>query len=246
MAKKKFHALNVEVFNKPIIQIYSENLENELGKKINFDLTRYLKGKSSEAKLVVGKSGSNYIAKFESLKILPFYIKRSVRKGTSYVEDSFVVKVKDAYLRIKPFLLTRKKVHRSVRKSLRENAKSFVEKLLREKTREEVFRLIISLELQRIMNKKLRKTYPLAFCDIRNIEVLNKKVENFEEKTEKKEKISVEKIKESEDEVEDEKIEETEEKIEEKDEEKKEKKTRKKKENTEEKKEKKTKKPKKE
>jgi ribosomal protein S3AE len=134
MAKKKFHNIDIEILNFPT-QIYCEDLEETVGKIIAFDMTRLLKGKSCEAKLIVDKLPGGYLAKFKKLRILPFYIKRLVRKNTSYVESSFVIDLKEDALKIKPFLLTRKKVHRKVRKALRDSAQSLINSLIKGKTK---------------------------------------------------------------------------------------------------------------
>ena len=78
-----------------------------------------LRGKGCEAKFLVEKN----IAKIISFKIQNSYIKRIIGYNISIVEDSFEAKTKDSTLIFKPFLITRKKVNRSVRKALRDSAK---------------------------------------------------------------------------------------------------------------------------
>lgn len=193
MARKKFYQIKTEILNSNI-PLYVESLEEAEGKVIKLDTTRILKGKSSESKLKILKDkDGNLVAKFFNFKILPFYMKRVVRKGTNYVEDSFLVEVKNAQLRVKPFLLTRKKVHRSVRKALRNKAKELIFDFFKTKTREQVFNSIFRGEIQKYLNTKLRKIYPLAFCDIRVIEV--KKTFKFKKEEPEKKEIKVEKIK---------------------------------------------------
>ena len=57
------------------------------------------------------------------LYLLGYYLRRMIRKSIDYVEDSFSVEAKNAVLRVKTFLITRKKVSRAARKTLRNKAK---------------------------------------------------------------------------------------------------------------------------
>ena len=63
----------------------------------------------------------------EELDLAGSYIRRAMRKGSDYVEDSFIVDCKDAKIQVKPFLITRNKVSRAIRKELRNNAKKYLE-----------------------------------------------------------------------------------------------------------------------
>ncbi len=137
------------------------------GKTIKLDLTRMTKGKNMEA--VFSVSGG--IAKEKKLFLLSSYIARIMRTGVSYVEDSFSCKAKNALLRVKPFLLTRKKVSRAIRKALRDKCRKLIEKYCAEKNTREIFSAIISSNLQRELAGKLKKIYPLAVCEIRVIEI---------------------------------------------------------------------------
>ena len=143
-------------------------LEKLEGKTIKIDLTRMLRGKSLEAVFKI----KNKNAELKSLKLLSFYIRRLMRRNISYVEDSFICESKDSKLRVKPFLITRKKVHRSVRNALRIKTKEFMESFCSRKNSEEIFSEIISARLQRSLSLTLKKIYPLALCEIRDIEKL--------------------------------------------------------------------------
>jgi len=105
------------------------------------------------------------------IKLLPCYLKRAVRKGTNYVEDSFSTNCKDAQLKVKPFLVTRKKVSRAVRRALRKLAKKELINYAKEKTTEEIFKDILRNQLQKPLSLKLKKIYPLSLCEIRVLKV---------------------------------------------------------------------------
>lgn len=143
------------------------NAEELEGKTIKMDLTRMLKGRSIEAVFVID---SEMKAHPKKAILLGFFIRRLMKKGINYIEDSFSCNSKDVLLRIKPFLITRKKVSRRIRKALREKAKEFIVNYCQDKTVEEVFYDAISAKLQKELSAKLKKIYPLSVCEIRVIE----------------------------------------------------------------------------
>ena len=120
--KKKFIDVPIHIIGKETqLLAYSTA---ELDKKfIKYDLSRILRGKNAEIVLVVKVDGEKITTSPKKFRLMPYFIRRMIRKGTNYVEDSFLAECKNAQLRIKPFLITRKKVHRSVRKELRRKAK---------------------------------------------------------------------------------------------------------------------------
>jgi ribosomal protein S3AE len=166
MAAKKLTEIKIPLLDMSIN--VAGALEGLDGRGIKIDLTRMLKGKSMEATFILDAKEQK--ANPKKLVLLPFYILRVMRKGTSYVEDSFSCKSKTAMLRIKPFLITRKKVSRSIRKALREKAREFIKSFCEDKTIEEIFSDVLSARLQKELALKLKKIYPLAVCEIRVVE----------------------------------------------------------------------------
>jgi len=102
-------------------------------------------------------------------------MRKVVRKGTDYVEDSFEAECRDMNALVKPFLITRKKVSRAVRNALGEEAKSFLKGYVKVRTVKELFEEIITNKLQRQLSLKLKKIYPLALCEIRIFEIAGAK-----------------------------------------------------------------------
>ncbi len=168
--KKKYFDVKLELLNTivPLLAFKQEELE---GKIIKFDLTKILKGKGCEASFIVKKEGDKLVGEVYNFRIYPSYIKRLIGRGVSIVEDSFVCETKDKSIRFKPFLITRKKVHRSVRKALRNKAKELIIKEASAKTKNEIFRSVISASLQKALSKKLKKIYPLAVCELRVVKI---------------------------------------------------------------------------
>jgi len=157
------------------ISLYASSKESLEGKTVKLDLTKNLRGKNLELKMKIANEKDKLIGKPESIQLMNSYIRRSVRKGTDYVEDSFEAECRDAVVRIKPLLVTRRRVSRAVLKSLRENTKKYLEAHLKTRNYEEIFSEIISNKLQKQLAVKLKKIYPLALCEIRSFEVISKK-----------------------------------------------------------------------
>ena len=142
------------------------------GKLVKLDMTRMLKGRSIEANLVLSKQDGKLYASFISLKVLPSYIQRMMRKNISWIEDSFECKSKDGNLLIKPFMITKKRVHRSVRGALRNGAKEFLKGFVAETESERVFDAVFKGSLNKEVMLKLRKIYPLAFFEVRVLKIV--------------------------------------------------------------------------
>lgn len=160
------------------IYLYAGSKEELNGKTVKIDLTKNLRGKSLELMLRIKCSQDKLEAVPESILLAGSYIRRIMRKGTDYSEDSFETECRDSLVRIKPFMITRRRVSRGLLKALRENAKKFLESYLKNRNAEEIFSEIISNKLQKQLAVKLKKTYPLALCEIRVFEILKTKEEN--------------------------------------------------------------------
>lgn len=191
--KKKFFEVDLPLIRKKVFLIGKEKSELN-NKTIKIDLTRQLKGKSLEFVFRVKTENDKLEAFPISSTLLGFFIRRMIRKGTDYVEASFETDCRNASLRIKPYLITRKKVPRAVRNQLRKRAIEYIQDYVKEKDTEEIFSQIMFNSMQKNISLKLKKVYPLALCEIRILEVLK-----FKDKSEIKEKIieKIEEVKES-------------------------------------------------
>lgn len=216
MRRRKF--LEVELPSlKSSIELLGNSNEELVNKNVKLDLTRYLKGKSVEGTFRVIIKDNKIFANPFKLKLMSYYIRRMIRKKISYVEDSFLTKSQESMLVVKPFLITRKKVSRAVRKTLRNKTRNWLEEYISERSDEEIFNDILANKLQKPLSLFLKKTYPLSLCEIRILEI--KRPLNKEEIPEKKikkgigdkkkqielekeiEKVEKEKIKEAEEEI---------------------------------------------
>ncbi|MCK5321145.1 hypothetical protein KAJ38_01070 [Candidatus Pacearchaeota archaeon] len=156
-----------------------EDLNN---KTIKLDLTRKLRGKGLNITFRIFNKDGKLFGIPNKMVLIGSYIQQMIRKRSDYVEDSFKARCADIRVTVKPFLLTRKRVSRAVRKNLRNTAREFLLDYLKEKDYNEICNELLENTLQKAMFPKLKKIYPLSFCDLRVFE------------TKELEKINIEKI----------------------------------------------------
>jgi ribosomal protein S3AE len=168
--KKKFFEIDIPMINQKV-NVLSTDEALLQGKIIKFDLTRILKGKNVEATIIIEKIDNILTGRMTGILVLPSFIRRMIRKSTSYIEDSFECNG----IVIKPYMLTRKRVHRSVRKALRNETKKFICDYVAAISHDEIFHDILSGKLQKALSVHLKKIYPLAFCEIRIAKEVAKK-----------------------------------------------------------------------
>ena len=171
--KKSFFEVTAP-FTSTKIELYTDSPDSLVNKTVKIDLTKDLKGKSLELKLRIIKKENKLESQSESIELAGSYIRKSMRTGVDYVEDSFVAETREGLSKIKPFLLTRKRVSRTILKVLRNEAKSFILAYVKTRTYDEIFSDIITNKLQKQLSIKLKKIYPLALCEIRVFEIVKK------------------------------------------------------------------------
>lgn len=171
--KKKFFDVEMPIIGKQT-QLQAYEISELNGRFIKYDLTRALKGKSVMLTLKVKVEGEEAITTPKKLVLMPYFIRRVMRKGTNYVEDSFPTECKDAKIIIKPFLITRRKVSRAVRNALRIKAREELINYVKDKTAEQLFNETLQNQIQKPLSMKLKKVYPLALCEIKALEIKEK------------------------------------------------------------------------
>jgi ribosomal protein S3AE len=168
--KKRFFDVEIPLINKET-QLIGYEISELDGKFMKYDLTRILKGKGIILDLQVKVEKETATSLPKGLNTVPYYIRRIIRKGTDYVEDSFKVDCKDAELIIKPIMVTRRKVSRSLRKSLREKTKEEIQNYVKTLTYDEIFKDILRNKLQKEISLKMKKIYPLSAFEVRTLKV---------------------------------------------------------------------------
>jgi ribosomal protein S3AE len=183
LVKKKFFDVAVPLTSAKV-KLYALNQEELHNKIVKIDMTKSLKGKNVELKAKISHKEGKTDAELISLVLLPSYIRRIMRRGIDYVEDSFTTSCKDAEILVKPFMITRNHVSRTVRREIRNTARKFIESHARIKTSKELFSEIMTNKLQKAISMKVKKVYPLAFCEIRWIELIGPAKKSKEESVE--------------------------------------------------------------
>jgi len=168
--KKKYFEVEIPLINE-VADVRAYTIDELEGKSLKIDMTRKLRGKSVDMVFKIRIEKDKAIASPKKLTLLPFFIKHMLRKSISYVEDSFKAETKQSNIVIKPFLITRKKVSRAVRKTLRNSAQNWLVDYLKTKDDEELFEEILSGKLQKPLSIKLKKIYPLSLCEVRILEI---------------------------------------------------------------------------
>jgi ribosomal protein S3AE len=168
--KKQFFDVKSDLTHSKL-SLYGANVEELAGKVLTIDLSRSLRGKNLVLKIRTKLDAGTLVGEPVSLNLAGSYVRRMMRTGVDYVEDSFIVECKDSKVVVKPFMITRNKVPRSVLNSLRVEAKKFIEGFVKARILKEVFSEIMANKIQRELSLKLKKIYPLALCEIRDIEL---------------------------------------------------------------------------
>ena len=168
--RKKF--IKVEIpLAKTEIELIGSTPEEVENRTIKLDLTRQLRGKGVEVTVKVQIENNKLIAHPVKIKLMPYFIRRMIRKRISYVEDSFETPSQESILKIKPFIITRKKVSKAVRRTIRNQTRNWIEDYIKERKDQEIFHEILANRLQKPLSLRLKKTYPLSLCEIRIIEI---------------------------------------------------------------------------
>jgi ribosomal protein S3AE len=168
--KKKFFEIEIPLVGEKF-EAQANSVQELNNKTIKLDLTRELRGKSVEVIFSIKVEDSKATGIPKKLTLLPFFIKHMLHTGIDYVDDSFVCESRESKIKIKTFFITRKKVSRQVRKTLRNSARNWLTDYSKEKTNNELFQEILSNTFQKPLSLKLKKIYPLAICEIKSLEI---------------------------------------------------------------------------
>lgn len=167
--KKRFFEVSIPIISKET-NLVAYELEELEGRTFSYDLTRILRGKNVILYLKTKIENKEAIGIPIGVELVPSYLRRIVRKGTNYVEDSIVAENKEGKVKIKPFLVTRRKVSRAIRKTLRNTAREEIISYLKGKSTTEVVEDILRGSLQKHLSIRLKKVYPLSACEIKTFQ----------------------------------------------------------------------------
>lgn len=176
--KKKiwYEILAPREFNNLVIgETMAFSSDSLIGRATNFNLanlTRDMKKQNMMVRFKI-KEVKDGKALTESIgyNMVPAYVKRVVRTGRSKIDDSIEFVTKDKIkVRVKPLILTRTVVKKSVVKHLRKESRIFLKEFIEKQDYSGIFSSITSYNLQRKLKNHLKKVSPIAVCDIRVFE----------------------------------------------------------------------------
>jgi ribosomal protein S3AE len=186
MAKKRVSKQNIKkktwfpilapkmLGQRPIGETYLEEAEVAVGRSVKTNLmqvTGDIKTQHISARFeIIEFSEGSLKTSLNGYSYLPSSIKRMVRRRMSRVDDSLVIKTMDGVqIRIKPMVLTRGKVPKSVQYTIRANTKKLLIEVIAKKNYDELFSEVIKNRLQIELKNALTKLYPIRAVVIREL-----------------------------------------------------------------------------
>jgi small subunit ribosomal protein S3Ae len=167
----------VEIFNENKIgetPANKDDVEEIIGRSVDLNLAFILNNfKYQNYKVIfqINKiSGLKAYTEVKDIMLYPSYIRRITKKGTSKIEDSFIVKTNDGYeVKIKPLVITRFKAHRSQRAEIRKTYRKYLEEKVSSLKYYELIENVIHYDLQNEIKPALNKIFPVSNVEIRRI-----------------------------------------------------------------------------
>ncbi|NTV23976.1 MAG: hypothetical protein HGA85_06435 [Nanoarchaeota archaeon] len=157
---------------KPIGESFLEDPQTAIGRTVQVNLmqlTGDVKNQSADMKFeIVDYKEGKLETKVIGYSFSTATIKRYIRRHMTRIDDSLVVKTLDGVkTRIKPFILTRSKVTRTVEYTVRATAKQEIIAFVNKTNYEDMFNLVIRYSMQKELKDKLSKIYPVKNVEIK-------------------------------------------------------------------------------
>jgi small subunit ribosomal protein S3Ae len=99
------------------------------------------------------------------------YLRKLTKSAKSKIELSFPVKIKDKTIRIKPVIVLKHKTVRSIKTSVSKRAQELIKEKLSTLTFHQLLDLIITLRLQKELQRELSKIYPVGIILIKTLKI---------------------------------------------------------------------------
>jgi ribosomal protein S3AE len=166
-----------KLFNEQVIgDTVVIDAKDAIGRRIHIDISKLGvegKHKGRVEFEIIGTAGDNLQTEIIGYNLKNPTVKRLVRRNRRRIDDSFIVITKDdKHIRIKPLLITRFLTSKAVVTSIRKLARGIIATIAKRMTHEQFATEIITYKLQRKLFDKVKKTFPLASCEIRIMHVL--------------------------------------------------------------------------
>ncbi len=174
VTKKRWYNLKApKVFDS---QVFGETAAADpkllTGRSVKISLGNFMKGKKSNTELkfrIVEVKGNDCITEFESMGMPVPVVKRTVKRAKKRIDDSFVVVTKDDIkVRLKPLLLIKKTVQRSVLTALKQKTQDYCLTYAKELTYNELINKVIIGEIMKNLKFELKKVYPVMTVEMRS------------------------------------------------------------------------------
>jgi ribosomal protein S3AE len=176
--KKKWYSIVAPAMlgEKVLGESYLVDTETVEGRKLNMNLmqvTGDIKAQNSSVQFeVTGAKDSRIQTKLIGYEFLSAAVKRLIRRRMTRIDDSIVCVTKDGIkVRVKPLVMTRSKVSRSVEHSLRAHLRYEVISQVKNYACEELFSSVIKNKVQQDIKMKINVLYPLKGVIIRSLKI---------------------------------------------------------------------------
>jgi len=151
-----------------------DEVERALGRTIELNLafiTGNFKYQNYKVKFKANRlSGGKLYSELVEISLYDAYIRRIVRKGTSRIDDSFIVRTRDGIdVRIKPLVITRYKANRNQKSSIRKIYKEFLMTKVPTLDFYDLVEKVINYEIQEEVRPVLNKIFPVDRVEIRRL-----------------------------------------------------------------------------
>jgi small subunit ribosomal protein S3Ae len=174
VVKKRWYDIHApQIFDKVLVgQTLAVDPDKIAGRTLVASLAQFIKGaKRQNANVTIRvtevKAGKCE-TELEKMELAPPQVKRLVRRAKCRVDDSFVVQTKDEVkVRIKPLLLVKDTVQRSVLSALRATTQKFYTDQAKDLTYNELCNKIFAQETEKTLKQEIRSVYPVSAIYIR-------------------------------------------------------------------------------
>ena len=124
---------------------------------------------------IVGIEGSSAKTAITGYEIIPYSVKRFVRRNSEKMDLSFTCETADnIFIRVKPLVITKADVKGSIAAKMRNLIVQSLVKTINKVKYDELMNDLISHKLQSTMRESLNKVYPLKVCEIRYLGIEEK------------------------------------------------------------------------
>ncbi|OHE26764.1 MAG: hypothetical protein A2Z84_07345 [Tenericutes bacterium GWA2_35_7] len=175
--KEWFDILASKEFNESLIgETICFNEDSLVGRVLYSNLaalTNDARTQNVRIKLVINEiKDKKAYTKLNGYQILPAFVRRVVKLGKDRVDDSLIYKTKDNLsVIVKPLLITKNKVKKSILSNLRLSAREFLNKYISKISYDELVFDLINYKLQKELKNNMKRIYPLDVAEIRIMEL---------------------------------------------------------------------------